>query len=74
MRGGSITNNWSNPIPVCRSASRRIPDAPRSNASRVASTTTAPLADGDYIMLVKVFDDTSGYADYVFEETVRIYS
>ena len=41
---------------------------------RIASTTTAPLADGDYALLVKVFDDTSGYCDYIFEETVRVYS
>jgi len=41
---------------------------------RVASTTTAPLLVGDYALLVKVFDDTTGYADYIFEETVRVYS
>ena len=41
---------------------------------RVSSVDTAGLADADYLMLVKVFDDTTGYADYIFEETVRVYS
>ncbi len=41
---------------------------------RIASTTTDPLGVGDYLLLVKVFDNDSGYADYVFEETVRVYA
>ena len=40
---------------------------------RVASTETATMTVQDYEMLVRVYDDTSGYADYVFEETVRVY-
>lgn len=41
---------------------------------RIEKTDTATLADADYELLVLVFDDTTGYGDYIFEETVRVYS
>lgn len=41
---------------------------------RVGSTDTSALVDADYELLVKVYDDTTGYADYIMEETVRVYS
>ncbi len=41
---------------------------------RIASVTTAPLEDGTYTLLVKVYDDTTGYADYIYEEQVKIRS
>ena len=41
---------------------------------RISKTNTIGLTDGDYELLVLVFDDTTGYGDYIFEETVRVYS
>jgi len=41
---------------------------------RVGSTVTDSLGLADYLLLVKVFDITTGYADYIFEETVRVYA
>lgn len=41
---------------------------------RISGTTTAPLKDGTYTLLVKVYDDTTGYADYIYEENVKIRS
>ena len=40
---------------------------------RVGSTETSTMTVQDYQLLVRVFDDTTGYADYIFEETVRVY-
>ena len=41
---------------------------------RVSGATTATLVAGTYTMLVKVYDDTSGYSDYVYEENIKIRS
>ena len=41
---------------------------------RINGTTTAPLSDGTYLLLVKVYDETTGYADYVYEENIKIRS
>ena len=41
---------------------------------RISKVNTASLVDGDYELLVFVFDDTTGYGDYIFDETVRVSS
>lgn len=41
---------------------------------RIAGSTTAGLSDGTYTLLVKVYDDTTGYADYIYEEQIKIRS
>ena len=41
---------------------------------RIGGTTTAPLADGTYELLVKVYNDTTGYANYIYEENVKVRS
>lgn len=40
---------------------------------RIESTETTSFTVAEYLLLVKAFDSTSGYADYIFEETVRVY-
>ena len=41
---------------------------------RIADTETTGLADGTYTLLVLVSDSASGYADYIYEEIVKIRS
>lgn len=41
---------------------------------RIGGTTTATLDDGTYLLLVKVYNDTTGYADYIYEENVKVRS
>lgn len=41
---------------------------------RIADTETAGLADGSYELLCLVNDSADGYADYIYEETVKIRS
>jgi len=41
---------------------------------RISGTTTATLSDGTYLLLVKVANDVTGYADYIYEENVKIRS
>ncbi len=41
---------------------------------RIGGTTTAVLADGTYELLVKVYNDTTGYANYIYEENVKVRS
>jgi hypothetical protein len=41
---------------------------------RIPGTGTASLSEGVYTLLVKVYDDTTGYADYIYEESVKIRS
>ena len=41
---------------------------------RISGATTATLANGTYVLLVKVYDDTTGYADYIYEENIKIRS
>jgi len=41
---------------------------------RISGTATESLSDGTYTLLVKVYNDTTGYADYIYEENVKIRS
>jgi len=41
---------------------------------RVSGTVTASLVDGTYLVLVKVYNDTTGYADYIYEEQLIVRS
>lgn len=41
---------------------------------RISGTTTSTLIDGTYLLLVKVENLTTGYADYIYEENVKIRS
>lgn len=41
---------------------------------RIAGVDTETLADGTYTLLVKVYDLTTGYADYIYEENVKVRS
>ena len=41
---------------------------------RISGTTTATLEDGTYLLLVKVYNDVTGYADFIYEENVKVRS
>ena len=41
---------------------------------RVAGADTSALVDGTYTLLVKVVDSVEGYADYIYEEQVKVRS
>ena len=41
---------------------------------RIAGADTEGLADGTYTLLVKVYNDISGYVDYIYEESIKIRS
>jgi len=41
---------------------------------RISGATTEPLADGTYLLLVIVENSVTGYADYIYEENVKIRS
>ena len=41
---------------------------------RISGTTTEPLTDGTYLLLVIVENSVTGYADYIYEENVKIRS
>lgn len=41
---------------------------------RISGTATEVLDDGTYVLLVKVFNDVDGYADYIYEENVKVRS